>query len=52
MDKGQNELALQVLADLHGDGDINHELVRLEYAEIEESVRELWSHYSALFGAS
>lgn len=30
MDNGRSEEALQVLADLHGKGDINNELVRLE----------------------
>lgn len=30
MDNGRSEEALQILADLHGKGDINNELVRLE----------------------
>jgi len=32
-------LSHQVLADLHGDGDLNNELVLLEHAEIAEAVR-------------
>ncbi|KIY70281.1 general substrate transporter [Cylindrobasidium torrendii FP15055 ss-10] len=37
-DHGREEEALQVLADLHGNGDTKNELVRLEYEEIREQV--------------
>jgi len=37
-DKGREDEALQVLADLHGGGDKSNELVILEYAEIREQV--------------
>lgn len=37
-DNGREEEALRVLADLHGKGDINNELVRLEYEEIKQQV--------------
>jgi len=38
MDHDRNDEALQVLADLHGKGDINNELVQLEYHEINNAV--------------
>ncbi|EPQ50344.1 general substrate transporter [Gloeophyllum trabeum ATCC 11539] len=38
MDKGREDEALQVLADLHGNGDKNNELVVLEYEEIRAQV--------------
>ena len=34
----REEEALQILADLHGGGDKNHELVVLEYEEIKQQV--------------
>ncbi|KAM6494694.1 General substrate transporter [Amanita muscaria] len=37
-DKGHEEEALQVLADLHGKGDTHNELVQLEYEEIKQQV--------------
>ncbi|KAJ2932771.1 hypothetical protein H1R20_g4309, partial [Candolleomyces eurysporus] len=37
-DHGREEEALQILADLHGGGDKNHELVVLEYEEIKQQV--------------
>lgn len=37
-DKGREEEALQVLADLHGGGDRNNELVVYEYEEIKQQV--------------
>ncbi|KAG6827007.1 hypothetical protein H0H92_013591 [Tricholoma furcatifolium] len=37
-DKGHEDEALQVLADLHGGGDKNDELVRLEFEEIRQQV--------------
>ena len=37
-DQGKEEEALQVLADLHGGGDKNNELVQLEFAEIRQQV--------------
>jgi hypothetical protein len=37
-DHGRNEEALQILADVHGGGDFNHELVQLEYHEILAAV--------------
>ncbi|KAK0199886.1 general substrate transporter [Desarmillaria ectypa] len=37
-DHGREKEALQVLADLHGGGDPNNELVMLEYEEIKEQV--------------
>jgi len=37
-DHGHEEEALQVLADLHGGGDIKHELVVFEYEEIKQQV--------------
>jgi len=37
-DHGREEEALQVLADLHGGGDRNNELVLLEYEEIKQQV--------------
>lgn len=37
-DKGHEEEALQVLADLHGKGDKHNELVQLEYEEIKQQV--------------
>ncbi|KAG5339837.1 hypothetical protein C0989_003346 [Termitomyces sp. Mn162] len=37
-DQGREEEALQVLADLHGGGDTNNELVVLEYEEIKQQV--------------
>jgi len=37
-DHGREEEALEVLADLHGGGDRNNELVMLEFAEIREQV--------------
>src|ERR1700761_1508648 len=38
IDHDRNEEALEILADVHGQGDANHELVRLEYAEIQQQV--------------
>ena len=38
IDHDREEEALQILADVHGKGDKDHELVRLEYAEIREQV--------------
>jgi len=38
IDHDRNEEALQILSDVHGHGDPNHELVRLEYAEIQQQV--------------
>jgi sugar porter (SP) family MFS transporter len=38
IDHDRNEEALEILADVHGHGDANHELVRLEYAEIQQQV--------------
>jgi hypothetical protein len=35
---GHPEEALQILADLHGKGDANHELVQLEFNEIKEQI--------------
>jgi len=37
-DKGREDEALQVLADLHGEGDKKNELVQLEYEEIKQQV--------------
>ena len=37
-DHGREEEALEVLADLHGGGDTNNELVQLEYEEIKAQV--------------
>jgi len=37
-DQGHEQDALQILADLHGGGDLNNELVQLEWAEIREQV--------------
>ncbi|PFH49846.1 hypothetical protein AMATHDRAFT_75960 [Amanita thiersii Skay4041] len=37
-DKGHEEEALQILADLHGGGDTNNDMVRLEYEEIKQQV--------------
>ena len=37
-DKGREDEALQVLADLHGGGDESDSLVQLEYAEIKQQV--------------
>ncbi|KAF8328993.1 general substrate transporter [Amanita rubescens] len=37
-DKGREDEALQVLADLHGGGDESNALVQLEYAEIKQQV--------------
>lgn len=37
-DHGREEEALEVLADLHGGGDPNNELVQLEYEEIKAQV--------------
>ncbi|KNZ78716.1 High-affinity glucose transporter [Termitomyces sp. J132] len=37
-DQGRENEALQVLADLHGGGDINNELVVLEYEEIKHQI--------------
>jgi MFS family permease len=37
-DHGREDEALQVLADMHGGGDISNELVLLEYEEIKEQV--------------
>jgi len=37
-DHGREEEALEVLADLHGCGDPNNELVQLEYEEIKAQV--------------
>ncbi|KAI9741572.1 MAG: MFS sugar transporter [Claussenomyces sp. TS43310] len=37
--KDRWEEAIQVLADLHGDGDLNHPKVLAEYQEIEEALR-------------
>ncbi|KAL7409182.1 general substrate transporter [Mrakia frigida] len=39
MDKGHSEQAHQVLADLHGHGDLNNPLVLLEHTEIAEAVQ-------------
>jgi hypothetical protein len=38
VDHGREDEALEVLADLHGGGDHNNELVRLEFEEIKEQV--------------
>ncbi|ESK86711.1 glucose transporter [Moniliophthora roreri MCA 2997] len=38
LDNDREEEALQILADLHGKGDKNNELVRLEFQEIKEQV--------------
>jgi len=38
VDHGREEEALEVLADLHGGGDPNNELVQLEYEEIKAQV--------------
>ena len=38
IDHGREEEALEVLADLHGGGDPNNELVQLEYEEIKAQV--------------
>ncbi|RUP44821.1 general substrate transporter [Jimgerdemannia flammicorona] len=38
-DKNRNEEALQILANLHGNGDINNEYVQREWAEIQETIR-------------
>ena len=38
LDHGREEEALEVLADLHGGGDPNNELVQLEYEEIKAQV--------------
>lgn len=38
IDHGREEEALQILADVHGKGDKENELVRLEYAEIRQQV--------------
>lgn len=38
IDHGRNEEALEILADLHGKGDRNNELVQLEFAEIVDQV--------------
>ena len=38
MDHGREEEALQILADLHGKGDKDNELVQLEYEEIKQQV--------------
>ncbi|KAI9494558.1 general substrate transporter [Zychaea mexicana] len=46
-DKGRMDEAIQVLADIHGDGDVNHERVQLEIQEIEVVIkfdREQASH--------
>lgn len=37
-DHGREDEALEILADLHGGGNINDELVRLEFEEIKEQV--------------
>lgn len=39
MDHDRESEALEILADLHGNGDPNHELVQLEYLEIREQVQ-------------
>lgn len=39
IDHDRPEEALEILADLHGQGDPNTELVQLEFAEIKEQVR-------------
>jgi len=38
VDHGREEEALEILADLHGGGDPNNELVQLEYEEIKAQV--------------
>ncbi|KAL0572867.1 high affinity glucose transporter [Marasmius crinis-equi] len=38
VDHDRDDEALQILADLHGRGDKNHELVRLEFEEIKQQV--------------
>ncbi|KIL62852.1 hypothetical protein M378DRAFT_25416 [Amanita muscaria Koide BX008] len=38
LDKGRNEEALQILADLHGEGNKDNPLVQLEYTEITQQV--------------
>lgn len=38
IDHNRNEEALQILADVHGKGDPNADLVRFEYAEIQQQV--------------
>ncbi|KZT64818.1 general substrate transporter [Daedalea quercina L-15889] len=38
MDRGREQEALQILADLHGGGDSKHPLVQLEYTEIKEQI--------------
>ena len=38
MDHGREDEALQILADLHGKGDKDNELVQLEYEEIKQQV--------------
>lgn len=43
-DHDRNEEALQILADVHGKGDVNHELVQLEYHEIRAAVEYERTH--------
>lgn len=38
LDRGRDEEALQILADVHGRGSRDNELVRLEYAEIKAQI--------------
>ncbi|KAJ3861764.1 general substrate transporter [Lentinula novae-zelandiae] len=38
MDRERDEEALEILADVHGHGDKNHELVQLEFEEIKQQV--------------
>ncbi|KAI8139754.1 general substrate transporter [Fennellomyces sp. T-0311] len=38
-DKGRMDEAIQVLADIHGDGDVNHPRVQLEIQEIEAVIK-------------
>lgn len=38
LDNGQDDRALEILADVHGKGDANHELVVLEYNEIRNQI--------------
>ena len=39
MDHDREDEALQVLADLHGKGDVNNQLVQLEFEEIRQQVQ-------------
>lgn len=39
MDHNREDEALQVLADLHGKGDANNQLVQLEFEEIRQQVQ-------------